>query len=164
MERVIWDKMNRVDLVFGSGIPPPIEDSERFQNNGVGSTDAIADMTLEFDDDDDDDFFVENGESKESSGVKLQEVIARYDQWLESRTENMKVKEQEKIQLQLFCDLDGVLVDFNAGVKSIFRKKPEEISPKFLWPRLRTTNRFYADLPWMSGTFMSDFVVYVSLY
>ena len=52
---------------------------------------------------------------------------------------------------QIFCDLDGVLADFEEGVRRVFRKEPRTISPTQLWTVLAVTPEFYTNLPWMKG-------------
>ena len=49
----------------------------------------------------------------------------------------------------LFLDLDGVLVNFEAGVKNLFGKLPEALHPRQMWPRLAKTPDFYNSLDWM---------------
>ncbi|MBN2344265.1 MAG: hypothetical protein JXX29_11900 [Deltaproteobacteria bacterium] len=49
----------------------------------------------------------------------------------------------------LFLDLDGVLVDFEKGVETLFHKPIDTIPPKQLWPRLARTPDFYNQLDWM---------------
>jgi len=95
-KRVIWDRSERLDLVFASGIGP---------------------------------------------SVKLEETIMTYDDWLATETQRIN-----SITYQLFCDLDGVLADFNDGVYRIFKKNPAELKPQILWSRLATTPNFYANL------------------
>jgi hypothetical protein len=52
---------------------------------------------------------------------------------------------------KIFCDLDGVLVDFDSGVKSLFNgKSPNELAPGLMWSRISSTPSFYANLPWTS--------------
>lgn len=52
---------------------------------------------------------------------------------------------------KIFCDLDGVLVDFDSGVKSLFNgKSPNELAPGVMWSRISSTPSFYANLPWTS--------------
>jgi hypothetical protein len=48
-------------------------------------------------------------------------------------------------------DLDGVLVDFDAGVTQIFGKPPEALSPRQMWPMLAKTPGFYSNLDWLAG-------------
>lgn len=50
---------------------------------------------------------------------------------------------------QLFVDLDGVLADFDAGVRRATGKEPSELHPGRMWPILARTPGFYADLSWM---------------
>lgn len=60
----------------------------------------------------------------------------------------------------LFVDLDGVLVDFDAGVRALFNGLgPDDIEARFMWPRLAKAKGFYDRLPWMSdGKTLWDFV------
>ncbi|OQX28515.1 MAG: hypothetical protein B0D92_08480 [Spirochaeta sp. LUC14_002_19_P3] len=51
---------------------------------------------------------------------------------------------------QLFIDLDGVLADFDAGVKQATGLLPGELPPSRMWPILAKTPGFYDKLPWMS--------------
>lgn len=51
----------------------------------------------------------------------------------------------------IFVDLDGVLVDFEAGMRKVFNgRNLDTIAPRELWPALARTPDFYANLPWMS--------------
>jgi hypothetical protein len=51
---------------------------------------------------------------------------------------------------KIFCDLDGVLVDFEAGVKRIFGgRSPDELpNQSAMWAAIGRADRFYATLPW----------------
>jgi len=49
----------------------------------------------------------------------------------------------------LYCDLDGVLADFEEGVKTITNKYPKDLDRKYMWMRIRKTPNFYANLQWM---------------
>lgn len=49
----------------------------------------------------------------------------------------------------LYCDLDGVLVDFEQGVQDRFGKNPHELNQTSMWIGLRKTPNFYDNLPWM---------------
>eukprot|EP00927_Polykrikos_kofoidii_P070965 TRINITY_DN67316_c0_g1_i1.p1 TRINITY_DN67316_c0_g1~~TRINITY_DN67316_c0_g1_i1.p1 ORF type:complete len:1711 (-),score=269.05 TRINITY_DN67316_c0_g1_i1:387-4796(-) len=48
----------------------------------------------------------------------------------------------------IFMDLDGVLVDFDAGFESVFGCLPE---PKTRWQYIEKTPGFYDRLPWLDG-------------
>lgn len=48
----------------------------------------------------------------------------------------------------LFCDLDGVLADFEQGVFNIFHKYPEQIAPNLLWSTINKSKDFFETLPW----------------
>jgi hypothetical protein len=59
----------------------------------------------------------------------------------------------------VFVDLDGVLADFDAGVKAVLGKLPDELPPPVLWKRLATTPDFYDRLKWLpDGRELWDFV------
>ena len=49
----------------------------------------------------------------------------------------------------LYCDLDGVLADFDEGVKAITKKYPKDLNRNYMWAKIRKTPNFYANLPWM---------------
>jgi len=99
-DRVIWDKAQRIDLVFGSA----------------------------------------------GSDMKLEEAITTYDVWKEEET--IKAALLAARQPKVFCDLDGVLADFDAGIVALFGRKPDEVSPRSLWARVASTPNFFSSLPW----------------
>ena len=49
---------------------------------------------------------------------------------------------------QLFVDLDGVLADFDAGVRRATGSDPSEWHPRVMWPLLARTPGFYDSLDW----------------
>lgn len=51
---------------------------------------------------------------------------------------------------QLFVDLDGVLADFDEGVRRITGKEPAELHPRSMWPAIAKAKGFYDGLNWMS--------------
>jgi len=51
---------------------------------------------------------------------------------------------------QLYCDLDGVLADFEKGIHNKFKKYPNELNEVMMWNVLRKSNIFYEELPWMA--------------
>lgn len=58
-------------------------------------------------------------------------------------------KDEEKFKL--FVDLDGVLADFDGGVKSIFNgQSPEEIPVGVMWAGIGNQDAFYESLSWTS--------------
>jgi hypothetical protein len=54
----------------------------------------------------------------------------------------------QRSQRQIFCDLDGVLVDFERGVVELMGKKPSQINPKAMWAAIGKRSHFYRDLEW----------------
>ena len=53
---------------------------------------------------------------------------------------------------KVFCDLDGVLVDFDAGVKQLFNGRTPDQLPNqgMMWGAITKSDKFYAKLPWTS--------------
>mmetsp|Transcript_5206 Transcript_5206/g.8565 ORF Transcript_5206/g.8565 Transcript_5206/m.8565 type:complete len:275 (+) Transcript_5206:239-1063(+) len=59
---------------------------------------------------------------------------------------------------QVYCDLDGVLVDFAAGIRELFPENPPQSSAEIqdlnrglLWNRVSGADSFFERLPWMPG-------------
>ena len=51
---------------------------------------------------------------------------------------------------KIFCDLDGVLCDFDAGVRRIADgKRPDDMHLKEMWRKVAKADSFYTHLPWM---------------
>ena len=50
---------------------------------------------------------------------------------------------------QLYCDLDGVLADFEQGVMNKLGKHPSDLNENMMWSILKKSKTFYEDLPWM---------------
>ena len=50
--------------------------------------------------------------------------------------------------IQVFVDLDGVLVDFDQGVQSLTGQSPSALSSGRLWSAIAKAEHFYRDLPW----------------
>lgn len=49
----------------------------------------------------------------------------------------------------LYCDLDGVLADFDGGVKRVTGRQPHQLSLASMWAQLARSHDFYASLDWM---------------
>lgn len=49
----------------------------------------------------------------------------------------------------IFCDLDGVLADFEQGIKNKFQKNIEEVDKGMMWRTINNSNTFFETLPWM---------------
>jgi hypothetical protein len=50
----------------------------------------------------------------------------------------------------LFVDMDGVLVDFESGVRTVTGQLPHDQSPRTMWPQLARTGGFYEELGWLA--------------
>lgn len=52
-------------------------------------------------------------------------------------------------EFQIFCDLDGVLVDFEAGVQKICQQSTAEIAKQTMWRKIaQSKTAFFQELPW----------------
>lgn len=51
--------------------------------------------------------------------------------------------------MRLFLDLDGVLADFDRGVKAVTGKRPEELKLRDMWRALAKAPDFYGTLEFM---------------
>lgn len=49
----------------------------------------------------------------------------------------------------VFCDLDGVLVDFESGVEKLTGKHPDDQDAKNLWIRINRAHNFFETLDWL---------------
>jgi hypothetical protein len=50
---------------------------------------------------------------------------------------------------KIFCDLDGVLVDFEAGVRKVCRQGTAELAKTTMWRKIaQSKTAFFAELPW----------------
>lgn len=49
--------------------------------------------------------------------------------------------------MQLFCDLDGVLADFDAHHESVFGTRSCKVADNVDWKAIRAIPSFYADIP-----------------
>jgi len=49
----------------------------------------------------------------------------------------------------IFCDLDGVLADFEQGVINCFKKRPDQLQPGTMWGVINKSHTFFETLPWM---------------
>ena len=52
-----------------------------------------------------------------------------------------------------YCDLDGVLADFDKGFYELTQMSPDDVSDEELWARITAYGKakFFSELPWMSG-------------
>jgi len=83
------------------------------------------------------DYFIGNGQNMNDETQELREILsARLEAGI--LTNNI-----------IFCDLDGVLADFEQGAINKFNKLPSQIKPDVMWSAINKSNRFFETLPWM---------------
>jgi len=64
-----------------------------------------------------------------------------------SSTKANRIK-RKRSEYEIYCDLDGVLVDFEAGVQRLFKKPSSSLSSKVLWSGIARAKKFFETLPW----------------
>ena len=80
--------------------------------------------------------------------VILQHIPERHDRFFNCRRISTEVHSTSSMY-KVFVDLDGVLVDFEAGVRRVTGKMPDEQSIRSMWSRLAVEPGFYEHLEWM---------------
>lgn len=86
------------------------------------------------------DYFIGNNIFKEKEDIEnriLREILSK------------KLKRGTLTNPIIFCDLDGVLANFEEGVKKKFNKNVDEINSGLLWGVINKSNTFFETLPWM---------------
>ena len=83
------------------------------------------------------DYFMGNGTNLDDETKELREILSQ-------RLANGILTKHI-----LFCDLDGVLADFEEGVNNKFGVLPNQLSPNVLWSNLNKSQTFFETLPWM---------------
>jgi len=83
------------------------------------------------------DYFMGNGENFTDGSREIREILSRR---LAAGTLTDKI---------VFCDLDGVLADFEQGVINKFKKTPDQLSPNLMWGVINKSKTFFDALPWM---------------
>ncbi len=82
------------------------------------------------------DYFLGNGQSI-TDNIELRQILSEK---LNRGTLPKKI---------VFCDLDGVLADFEQGVYNVFHKYPEQLQSGLMWGVINKTHKFFETLPWM---------------
>ena len=83
------------------------------------------------------DYFMGNGKNITDGTQQLREILSE------------KMVSDSLSKYCGFCDLDGVLADFEQGVKNKFKKSIEEIKPGLMWGVINKSSSFFESLPWM---------------
>jgi 5'(3')-deoxyribonucleotidase len=82
------------------------------------------------------DYFLGNGENI-TDNLELRQILSEK---LARGTLSSKI---------IFCDLDGVLADFEQGVINRFNRRPDQLQPGTMWGVINKSNTFFETLPWM---------------
>lgn len=83
------------------------------------------------------DYFMGNREKINDGTEHLREILSE------------KLRKGNLTEYIIFCDLDGVLVDFERGVREKFKKNVDELKPGLMWGVINKSNSFFETLPWM---------------
>jgi hypothetical protein len=89
----------------------------------------------------DHDYFIGNGLEITDGTKELREILSQ------------RLAKGLSTKPIVFCDLDGVLADFEQGVINKFhkftKKNIDEIKPAIMWGVINKSNNFFETLPWM---------------
>jgi 5'(3')-deoxyribonucleotidase len=83
------------------------------------------------------DYFIGNGQNIDNETQELREILSA------------RLVSGHLTKSIIFCDLDGVLADFEQGVVNKFNKYPDQISTSVLWSAINRSKTFFEKLPWM---------------
>jgi hypothetical protein len=83
------------------------------------------------------DYFMGNGSEIDDGTKELREILS--DRLLNGTSTKHII----------FCDLDGVLADFEQGVRNKFKKNIDELKPTLMWGVINKSKTFFETLPWM---------------
>ena len=83
------------------------------------------------------DYFIGNGQNMSDETAKLREILSA------------RLARGVLTKSIIFCDLDGVLANFEQGVFNKFNKYPDQISSSILWSTINKSKTFFENLPWM---------------
>jgi len=87
------------------------------------------------------DYFMGNGSEIDDDTKELREILSE------------RLLNGKNTKHIIFCDLDGVLADFEQGVRNKFhkftKKNIDELKPTLMWGVINKSNTFFEALPWM---------------
>ena len=82
-------------------------------------------------------YFIGNGSEIDDGTKELREILSK------------RLEDGINTKYIIFCDLDGVLADFEQGVRNKFNKNVDEIKPTLMWGVINRSKTFFETLPWM---------------
>jgi 5'(3')-deoxyribonucleotidase len=85
----------------------------------------------------DHDYFLGNGQNMSNETQELREILS------------VRLAAGILTKSIIFCDLDGVLADFEQGVINKFNRSPDELNQGLMWSTINKSNTFFETLPWM---------------
>ena len=94
-----------------------------------------------------------------TSVVSKKKQQSSLDGFFSSKTNNISIAESttsseiESVgkKYKIYCDLDGVLCDFDAGVRKIFNGRGmDQLKSHIAWAGITKAENFYDNLPWTS--------------
>jgi hypothetical protein len=83
------------------------------------------------------DYFIGNGLEISDETKELRQILSR------------RLSNGTLTKYILFCDLDGVLADFEKGVYNKFKKYPDQLNPGLMWGVINKSSDFFETLPFM---------------
>ena len=64
----------------------------------------------------------------------------------ETNTEELQTNQDQPSEWQIYCDLDGVLVDFDKGAFELLGRNTSDVTEDYLWKRIMSAGDFFAKL------------------
>ena len=83
------------------------------------------------------DYFIGNGSEILDGTKELREILSQ------------RLAKGISTKHIIFCDLDGVLADFEQGVFNKFKKNVNDLTQRRMWTVINKSNNFFETLPWM---------------
>jgi len=83
------------------------------------------------------DYFIGNGQNMSNETQELREILSA------------RLAAGMLTKSIVFCDLDGVLADFQKGVINKFNKSDQYLNSRLMWSTINKSNTFFDTLPWM---------------
>jgi 5'(3')-deoxyribonucleotidase len=83
------------------------------------------------------DYFIGNGSNLNDETRELRQILSQ------------RLANGILTKYIIFCDLDGVLADFEQGIKNKFGLLPSQVKPNVMWSYINKSNTFFENLPWM---------------
>ena len=95
------------------------------------------------------------------SDVLVKDIVNAFELSFDTqKMVRMRKKDTYVPRYKIFCDLDGVLADFEKGVFTLTDKYPKDLKLSVMWTKVLNDNNFFSKLEWMEkGEELWNFIV-----